>query len=748
MKIITQEGRRARVAVTTTTTRTLMMWTMWAVRNHSAAKSGVCSAFGVVTRNNAFTSKSSANGRRTIRQQSQSSLSLRPFSSSSSNTLTPRRSALQRLTMAYNSNTDYLDQDDQLTLPVPSASSAESENNDIKVNIHTIAQSELETLLKAWGHPKYRAKQILNWVRQNGAETFDDMSNLPQKLKTDLEAFATIGSLKCVEEQVSQKDGTIKRAYALHDGQLIESVLMPYDDGRYTACISSQAGCAMGCVFCATGQMGFARQLTADEIFEQVALFDSQLKKKSSMDAYSSSGSTSAGQAGRVSNVVMMGMGEPLANYRNVLKAIRRMNDELGIGARKITISTVGVVPSIRKLMAEDIQVRLAISLHCATEEERNKLLPANKRYGGLAELLDTAKEYTLHTKRRITFEWALIEGENDTAEVARTLGNALINDHGFRRDFVHINVIPLNPTGGFAGSPSQKKRVDAFTNILKNEFGISATPRVRRGIDIDAGCGQLKSAVEKKKKQDDLQLEEAESEVEEVEAVAEVEAQAVAEAQITTDTVILDNNVNVADESESETRTELEDMLYDFSHELKSTTTQDEHVDEQNKNEEIDIGTVAASIHHDPSATNAIPTHHSFVVDEHALNFDWDEEDDFEDEVWDSQEDKAEISRLMSFVQSKAPPSITLEISDGDSPATTPTIKVVKTTSIVDEDVVRDAKKRRKKLLKHLKMIDKLKSMKDAEGEQFQLNAEQILKVSKEEEFRTELESVEHNMQ
>jgi len=194
----------------------------------------------------------------------------------------------------------------------------------------------------------------------------------------------------------------------------------------------------------------------------------------------------------------LQGMGEPLANYRNVLGAIRRMNDDLGIGARKITISTVGVVPNIKKLMEEDIQVRLALSLHCADDEERSALFPANRRYGGLDELMKTIREYIFTTNRRVTLEWALIENENDTPEVARQLGQ-LLQRFEIRRDMVHINVIPLNPTGGFKGSPSGRRGVHDFVSILDKEFGLKATPRVRRGIDIVAGCGQLKAAVKKK---------------------------------------------------------------------------------------------------------------------------------------------------------------------------------------------------------------------------------------------------------
>jgi 23S rRNA (adenine2503-C2)-methyltransferase len=372
------------------------------------------------------------------------------------------------------------------------------------VNLYTIEESELESLLKAAGHQSYRAKQVLRWVRKQGAVSVEQMVNLPMKLRQDLMEWTSSssaspkvigGALTEITSQVS-KDGTIKRLYALNNSNnnnvkvsMIESVLMPYEDGRYTACISSQAGCAMGCKFCATGQMGFTRQLSAEEIYEQVARFDAQLR---------STDSSSTG----VSNVVFMGMGEPLANYNNVMKAVRLIRDRLQISARKITISTVGVVPKIRKLILEkdDLQVRLAVSLHCASDKERSNLIPANERYGGLTELLTSVQEYTEQTKRRITFEWALIDGQNDSLEEARTLGRLLTQgETQIRRDLIHINVIPLNPTGGYGGTPTGRSRVDAFLRVLTDDFHISATPRVRRGIDIDAGCGQLKAKQENK---------------------------------------------------------------------------------------------------------------------------------------------------------------------------------------------------------------------------------------------------------
>jgi 23S rRNA (adenine2503-C2)-methyltransferase len=226
------------------------------------------------------------------------------------------------------------------------------------------------------------------------------------------------------------------RAYELRDGQIIESVLMPYDDGRRTACISSQAGCGMGCVFCATGQMGFSRQLSSAEIFEQAQIFSTELKRRNE----------------RLSNVVFMGMGEPMANYDNVMVAVRRLNTDLGIGARHITISTVGLAPRIRKLAEEDIQVNLAVSLHQANDAKRSALMPVNKRYP-LPELLDACRFYIEKTNRRISFEWALIRDDTDTEETARELGRLL------RGMLCHVNVIPLNPTANFGGKPTSKVR-------------------------------------------------------------------------------------------------------------------------------------------------------------------------------------------------------------------------------------------------------------------------------------------------
>ena len=472
---------------------------------------------------------------------------------------------------------------------------------------------------------------------------------------------------------------------------------MPYEDGRNTACISSQAGCAMGCVFCATGQMGFARQLTPDEIFEQVARFAAELSKEDK----------------RLSNIVMMGMGEPLANYRNVMEAIKRMNSELGIGARKITVSTVGVVPNIRKLIEEDIQVRLAVSLHCSSDEERTQLLPANKRYGGLDELMMVIKEYIDTTNRRVTLEWALIENENDTPEVARQLGH-LLKRFGIRRDMTHVNLIPLNPTGGFEGGPSGRKNVNEFVNVLEKEFGITATPRMRRGIDIDAGCGQLKAAV--KKKEDKEATEKRQlvggepSALEELKAfaqVSEVPAETMSMAGVWED---VDEDVDDTIESVS-----LPVLVVPAASEISLESMYTEHIRKSN------------------SLANGSIVEFELL---NAVNLDDEDADEFEDETYENDLDKREAERLISLVKISFPQ---VSGDEMESPLVGPT------TTIMDEDSVNSARKRRKKILKNLKAINNLKKM-VAYGKE--MNEDQVEKIGREKELQLELESVEHNLQ
>jgi 23S rRNA (adenine2503-C2)-methyltransferase len=342
------------------------------------------------------------------------------------------------------------------------------------VNLYDLDAVGLAALMADWGQPTYRARQIAEWLYRHKIADADAMTTLPAALRARLAAETRIGVMQQVSDQRSIDGQTVKRLFRLPDGQLIESVLMEYDDGRRTACISTQAGCAMGCVFCATGQMGFARHLTSGEIVEQAVHFARQLDS----------------EGDRLSNVVLMGMGEPLHNYDNTLKAIHVLNDPhgLGIGQRHITLSTVGLAPAIRRFADEGLQVGLAVSLHAASDEERSALLPVNRRYP-IAEVLDAVRHYIERTKRRVTFEWALIRGENDTLEQAARLGKLL------KGLLCHVNLIPLNPTGGYEGAPSDPARVEAFQAELA-AYGVSSTIRVRRGIDISAGCGQLKTEV------------------------------------------------------------------------------------------------------------------------------------------------------------------------------------------------------------------------------------------------------------
>jgi 23S rRNA (adenine2503-C2)-methyltransferase len=342
-------------------------------------------------------------------------------------------------------------------------------------NVYALSKHELGALVKSLGLAEYRAAQVWDWLYESSAVSYAEMKNLPKSTRELLQSATNIGELKVAREQKSA-DGTVKRLYRLRDGNTIETVLMPYNDGRYTICISSQAGCAMKCTFCATGQRGFSRQLTAAEIFEQVVLFRRDLQ--------------ASGE--RVSNVVFMGMGEPLANLRNVMPAIERISSDLQIGFRHITVSTVGLVPQIATL-ARGPPVRLAVSLHAASDAERSRLMPVNQRYP-LPALFAACREYIAATSSRVTFEYALIYGVNDTPDVAQRLAEAL-KAHDMPANKCHVNVIPLNPTGGFEGRATSAARMNVFMDVFSKACGIAITARVRRGIDIDAGCGQLAGA-------------------------------------------------------------------------------------------------------------------------------------------------------------------------------------------------------------------------------------------------------------
>lgn len=346
-------------------------------------------------------------------------------------------------------------------------------HHDTRVNLYDLDQAALGELVASLGQPGFRAQQIWQWLYRHYAAGFEEMTNLPLDLRTRLADVATLATGQIASVQHSGDGQTKKVLFKLDDGQLIETVLMRYEKRR-TLCISTQAGCAMGCVFCATGQMGFFRHLTSGEIVAQVMYFAREL----------------AAEDEHVTNIVMMGMGEPLHNYDETLAAIDRLTDENGfnLGARKITISTVGLVPAIRRYADEQRQTPLAISLHAATDEERDKLIPVNRRWP-IADVIDACHYYIDRTGRRLTFEWALIAGENDTEAEAHRLGTLL------KGMLCHVNLIPLNPTAGYGGKPSSPEDVARFRDTLA-EYGVSSTVRVRRGIDIQAGCGQLRDRV------------------------------------------------------------------------------------------------------------------------------------------------------------------------------------------------------------------------------------------------------------
>jgi 23S rRNA (adenine2503-C2)-methyltransferase len=338
-----------------------------------------------------------------------------------------------------------------------------------KPPFYDLTFEELEHQMEEWGEPSYRAEQVWRGIYDRLEPSPEPLTTLPAALKERLSQLYTFQALREVKRAQSPDGETTKYLLRLGDGQQVESVLMRYDRRR-TACISTQAGCGMGCVFCATGQMGFKRQLSSGEIVEQVLQIARDLKKR----------------ADQLTNVVVMGMGEPFHNYEATLEALHRLNDPRGFnfGARRFTVSTVGLVPMIQRFTEEEKQFNLAVSLHAATDELRDELLPINRRYP-LGMLIPACRAYVRHTHRRITFEWALIENVNDELGQARALANLL---GGM---ICHVNLIQLNPTRGYQGTGSPAERAHMFCGVLE-EAGISCSVRARRGIDINAGCGQL----------------------------------------------------------------------------------------------------------------------------------------------------------------------------------------------------------------------------------------------------------------
>jgi 23S rRNA (adenine2503-C2)-methyltransferase len=352
--------------------------------------------------------------------------------------------------------------------------------------IYDLELSDLKHLLVDLGEPSYRAGQVWQGLYKHYWNTPDEFTNLPKTLREQIGQMLRFEVLTPIKYLDSSDGLTRKTLFKLHDGRLIEAVLMRYGDPaaltptpspsgrgekqRRTLCISSQAGCAMGCVFCATGQMGFKRNLTSGEIVAQVMYYARMLHA----------------QGENVTNIVLMGMGEPFHNYENTMAAIDRLNHSEGynFGARRFTISTAGLVPMIRRFADEKRQVNLAVSLHAAEDDERSTIMPVNKKYH-IGKLLEACRYYVDQTGRRVTFEWALIDGVNDTEEVARKLAARL------KGLMCHVNAIPLNPTTGYHGRATTRQSAARFKETLE-QAGVPCTIRLRRGIDIQAGCGQL----------------------------------------------------------------------------------------------------------------------------------------------------------------------------------------------------------------------------------------------------------------
>jgi 23S rRNA (adenine2503-C2)-methyltransferase len=347
------------------------------------------------------------------------------------------------------------------------------------LDIKSLQFHELQEGARALGEPGYRAKQIAEWLYKKRARSFGEMTNLPRNLRAQLAEQFSFGKLEIVR-MLGTQDGTRKLLFRLSDGNLIESVLIPASPALYgmrsdrrTICVSTQVGCAYGCKFCASGLEGFSRNLRPNEIVDQVMAVEEATGDK-------------------IDNLVFMGMGEPLANFENVMRAIRIINAPwgLGIGARHITISTSGLAPQIRKLAAEPLQVRLAVSLHGPSDEIRNRLMPINRRYN-LEALLSACDYYAYHKKQHLTFEYILIKGINDADDQARLLAK-----HA-QRVKAKVNLIPYNTVQGLRWSRPLPDRQEKFLSILR-DHGIAATLRREKGHDIEAACGQLRLQTKK----------------------------------------------------------------------------------------------------------------------------------------------------------------------------------------------------------------------------------------------------------
>lgn len=334
------------------------------------------------------------------------------------------------------------------------------------IDIRSMYMDELETWMKAEGQPAFRAKQVFQWLHEKYVASAEEMTNLPKALRTKLEETGIV-TIKEELRQESASDGTVKFLYRLVDDQMIETVFMRHDYGN-SVCISSQAGCRMGCKFCASTIGGLVRNLTASEMLEQI---------------YASS----RAMGERISHVVVMGTGEPLDNYENLIRFLRLLTDEKGynLSARNITVSSCGIVPRIYDLADENLPITFALSLHAPTDEERKELMPVAHRYT-LAETLDACRAYFDRTGRRVTFEYSLVKGKNDSREQAIKLAKLLAGMN------CHVNLIPINPVEEREYEKSDQDSIAKFKLTLEKNH-INATIRKSMGSDIDAACGQLR---------------------------------------------------------------------------------------------------------------------------------------------------------------------------------------------------------------------------------------------------------------
>lgn len=337
-------------------------------------------------------------------------------------------------------------------------------------DIRSMYENELEEYMKELCQPRFRAGQIYKWLHE-GVNSFDEMTNIPKDLREKLVQTCYLSQAAIEKKLISAYDDTRKYLLRLHDGEFVESVLMKYHHG-YTSCISTQVGCKMGCTFCATGKSGFSRDLTASEMLSQL------------MTEQKDNGI-------RISNVVLMGMGEPLDNFDNVIRFLRLVSSEHGmnIGMRHISLSTCGIVPRIYELAEMKLQLTLSVSLHAPNDEIRSRTMPVNRKYG-IEELLRACRYYSDMTGRRISFEYAMISGVNDSDDCARELGRRLSGITA------HVNLIPVNSVSGTGYKKSAVPRQRAFIEIL-SKSGITATVRRTLGSDINASCGQLRRATQ-----------------------------------------------------------------------------------------------------------------------------------------------------------------------------------------------------------------------------------------------------------